>query len=75
MVGDGSLLCYNALLEKVPGLVCPPEHRMHQWAAGVGLAAWQRICRGEQGDGAGLVPNYLRLSQAERERLNKEGKL
>ena len=72
LVGDGSILCYNTLSEKVPGLVCPTEHRMHQRAAGVGIAAWQRICRGEQGDGAGLVPNYLRLSQAERERLSKQ---
>ena len=71
LVGDGSLLCYNTLSEKVPGLVCPPEHRMHQRAAGVGLAAWQKISSGEPGSGAGLTPNYLRLSQAERERLNK----
>ena len=73
LVGDGSILCYNTLLEKVPGLVCPPEHRAHQRAAGVGLAAWQQRCRGDRGDGAGLTPNYLRLSQAERERLSKEG--
>jgi len=27
---------------------------------------------GETGDGAALTPNYLRLSQAERERLERE---
>ena len=72
LIGDGSLLCYNTLLEAVPNLVCPPEHRMHQRAAGVALAAFQKIAAGESGDGAALSPNYLRLSQAERERLARE---
>ena len=72
LVGDGSILCYNTLLETVPQLVCPPEHRMHQRAAGVGLAAWQKLAAGEYCSGAELVPNYLRLSQAERERLSRE---
>lgn len=71
LVGDGSTLCYNTLKEAVPGLVLPPEHRMHQRAAGVGLVAYEMIARGEPGDGASLQPNYLRLSQAERERLAK----
>lgn len=71
LVGDGSILCYNTLLESVPGLVLPPEHRMHQRAAGVALAALNRIADGDPGDGMALVPNYLRLSQAERERLAK----
>lgn len=74
LVGDGSVLCYNALLEKVPGLVLPPEHRMHQRASGVGLAAARMIAEGAACDAASLVPNYLRLSQAERERLEKESK-
>ena len=72
LVGDGSVLCYNTLLESVPNLVCPPEHRMHQRASGVALAAQAAIVRGEDGNAAALAPNYLRLSQAERERLEKE---
>jgi len=72
LVGDGSILCYNTLLEAVPNLVCPQEHRMHQRAAGVALTARERILRGDSADAAALVPNYLRLSQAERERLEKE---
>ena len=71
LVGDGAKVCYNVLSETVPGLVMPPEHRMHQRAAGVALAAEQAIAAGESGDGAALTPNYLRLSQAERERLAK----
>lgn len=74
LVGDGSILCYNTLKDTVPGLVLPPEHRMHQRAAGVALAALERIAAGDPGDGAALEPNYLRLSQAERERLAREQK-
>lgn len=74
LVGDGSVLCYNTLLETVPGLVLPPEHRRHQRAAGVALEAARILETGVRPDGAQLVPNYLRLSQAERERLEKEAK-
>jgi len=72
LVGDGSVLCYNTLKAVAPKLVLPPEHRMHQRAAGVALAAAEKIAAGEPGNGAELTPNYLRLSQAERERLEKE---
>lgn len=71
LVGDGSNLCYNTLLESVPGLVLPPEHRMHQRAGGVALEAMEMIAAGDPGDAASLVPNYLRLSQAERERAER----
>ena len=74
LVGDGSFLCYNTLKETVPNLVLPAEHRMHQRAAGVALLARERLLRGECPDGNALEPNYLRLSQAERERLEKENK-
>ena len=72
LVGDGSVLCYNALKQEVPSLVLPPEHCMHQRAAGVALAGIAMQTAGASGDGASLQPNYLRLSQAERERLEKE---
>lgn len=71
LVGDGSLLTARTLTEQVPNLVVPAEHRMHQRAAGVALLAQQAIAAGEAGDGAALTPNYLRLSQAERERLER----
>ena len=74
LVGDGSILCYNALKDTVPNLVLPPEHRLHQRAAGVALAAEKAIAAGDPGDAAALTPNYLRLSQAERERLAREQK-
>ena len=71
LVGDGSNLCYNTLLESVPNLVLPPEHRMHQRAVGVGLAARKLAEAGDPGDANALTPNYLRLSQAERERAER----
>ena len=74
LVGDGSNLCYNTLSESVPGLVLPPEHRMHQRADGVALLAAKKIAAGQPGDGNALTPNNLRLSQAERERMERENK-
>ena len=71
LVGDGSSLTYNTLKEEIPSLVMPPEHKMHQRAVGVGLAAMAARCRGESSDAEALAPNYLRLSQAERERMEK----
>ena len=40
-------------------------------AVGVALAAEKKQSAGETGDGNALSPNYLRLSQAERERAEK----
>ena len=75
LVGDGSNLCYNTLREEVPGLILPPEHRMHQRASGVAVLAAREISQGRAGDAASLVPNYLRLSQAEREKMERQKKL
>ena len=72
LVGDGSQLTYQALKERLPQLVLPPEHRMHQRAAGVALVAEKMLSRGENCNASSLQPNYLRLSQAERERLEKQ---
>ena len=74
LVGDGSNLCYNTLLKSVPQLVLPPEHRMHQRATGVALVAQTPLLQPENCNAAALTPNYLRLSQAERERMEKEKK-
>ena len=71
LVGDGSDLCYNTLKEEVSGLVLPPEHRKHQRATGVALLAAAKAAAGKSGDANALTPNYLRLSQAERERMEK----
>ncbi len=72
LVGDGSELTYKTLQDAIPGLVLPQECRMHQRAVGVGLAAKQAMDAGESGDGEAMLPNYLRLSQAEREKLERK---
>ena len=74
LVGDGAVLTHKTLSEEVSNLVLPAEHRIHQRAVGVALLAKAKIEAGENGDGNALTPNYLRLSQAERERLEKEKK-
>ncbi len=71
LVGDGSSLTHKTLSAQLPNLVLPPEHRMHQRASGVGLAALAMMARGESADANALAPNYLRLSQAERERKER----
>jgi tRNA threonylcarbamoyladenosine biosynthesis protein TsaB len=70
LVGDGAALCHKTLTGL--SLILPPEWKQHQRAVGVGLAALNTIARGETGDGGSLTPNYLRLSQAERECLEKD---
>ncbi len=72
LVGDGASLTHKTLSSEIPNLILPPEHRMHQRGAGVALAALNKINAGEVGDAATLQPNYLRLSQAEREKLEKQ---
>lgn len=68
-VGDGAMLCYNTLSCKLPGLTLAPKPLLLQSAYGVALAASDENKRFEP------VPEYLRKSQAEREReerLSKE---
>ena len=70
LVGDGAQLCYNTLC----GLPCvrlAPAHRRFQRAAGVVLAASAQLTRGDIPSNEELGLNYLRLSQAERERAER----
>ena len=71
LVGDGAVLCYNTLKEQIPNLVLPGEHRLHQRAVGVGIVAQRMADAGVAPSGGELAPNYLRLSQAEREKQEK----
>lgn len=71
LVGDGASLCYNTLRDEIPDLTLLPEHQRFQRAGAVALAALPRLLAGETPSAASLQPNYLRLSQAERERLER----
>lgn len=71
VLGDGGQLCFDYL--RGGGFSCrlaPPQLRM-QNAVGVALAAEELAARGETTTARELTPVYLRLSQAERERLAK----
>lgn len=72
VVGDGALLCYNYGKELGFPLTLAPANLRFQSAWGVARAAMEQIARGETRSAHQLVPTYLRLSQAERERLEKE---
>ena len=71
VVGDGAALCSGFLTEA--GIPCrmAPAQLVMQNAVGVALAAEEMAARGETVSARDLVPVYLRLSQAERERLAK----
>lgn len=68
LVGDGAMLCYNYFTDNGINAVLAPANVRLQSAWGVGKAAES----GEFSDPGDLTPNYLRLSQAERERLEKQ---
>lgn len=71
LVGDGAALCCRSLSEQVPQLYLLPEHLRMQRASGTALVAWKKLQAGEVLPAGSVTPNYLRLSQAERERLKK----
>jgi tRNA threonylcarbamoyladenosine biosynthesis protein TsaB len=71
LVGDGSLVAKAVLGDRV---IAPAEHRMHQRAAGVAMVAAEMIAAGAICDAESMQPNYLRLSQAEREKLERQSK-
>lgn len=70
VVGDGAKVCYNDLKESVPLEPVPDLWRLGR-AAGVALAGRALWLSGGAQDAAQLRPAYHRLSQAQRERLEK----
>lgn len=71
LVGDGAELCYNYAVPLGVDLVLAPPHLRFQRATGVARAAVLQAQRGELVTAGDLTANYLRLSQAERERLER----
>lgn len=71
LVGDGAQLCYSQKGEnnniKLAGVSC-----RYQSASSVALCAEKSIQNNDVLNAASLMPTYLRPSQAERERLEKE---
>ena len=67
VLGDGSALCASALRERGVDCITAPEHLRWQSAWGVARAAAGKTPVGAEE----LLPVYLRLSQAERERQER----
>ena len=72
LVGDGAELCYNNLKERRGGIYLASNALRYQRASGVAAAAAELAIRGLTVSAAQLMPVYLRLPQAERERLKKQ---
>lgn len=72
VVGDGAKLCYNILTEAGLTLKLAPRYLRMQCAWGVARAAEELAAQGALVKGRELEPVYHRLSQAERERLERE---
>lgn len=72
VVGDGAQLCCDALTAAgIPAVLAPPNLRM-QSAWGVARMGLELARTGQTVSPGELVPIYHRLSQAERERLERE---
>ena len=69
-VGDGAGLCYNKY-SNVPGVLQTPPALRGGRAAAVALVARQMAAAGQAVLPEALLPDYHRLSQAERERAER----
>lgn len=75
LVGDGAELCYNRRKEAAaPDLILMTDNLRYQSAWGVARAALRMLETERPVSGAALEARYLRLSQAERERRERQGK-
>lgn len=70
-VGDGATLCYNSYKQVCGVAACPPALQVLR-GSGVALAAKAMWEAGACVPPAALLPDYHRLSQAERERAERE---
>ena len=71
IVGDGAVLAYDFFMKSGISCSLAPAHLRLQSAVGVALAA-EATGSSALVSAQDLAPNYLRLSQAERERLERE---
>lgn len=75
-IGDGAVLCYEKLKDKLDNVSLADESIRYIHASGIGFIAEEKTGRGESPvNSAKLVPFYLRLPQAERELKNKKESL
>lgn len=72
-VGDGAQICYDAFANDMQNISIAPISIRYQSAANVAAAAMHKLNSGETVSDASLLPSYLRLPQAERELLSRQG--
>ncbi len=72
LVGDGAILCYNRFIQSITNITLAPLSMRFQKATSVALCGIDKIKKLEVISADKLLPNYLRLSQAERELSNKQ---
>lgn len=73
IVGDGYALTHRILSECGIPLAHTPEEHREASAVSVGRCGIEKIRSGDTVTDTALSPTYLRLAQAERERLEREG--
>ena len=71
LVGDGAALCYNAFEASGLNARLAPPHLLRQTAWGVARAGLELARQGRLVSAGQVVPQYHRLSQAERERMER----
>ena len=71
LVGDGAQLVYNSL-EENHLIRLAPENLRFQRASSTAMIAAEKAKYNDMVSASSLMPSYLRLSQAERERMEKQ---
>lgn len=72
-VGDGAEMCYNKLKETCDNVSLATENVRFQRASSVAFVAGKMLFEGRTVTAEELEPSYLRLPQAQRERIAKMG--
>ena len=72
-VGDGAQMCYNKLKDTCKNVLISAENVRFQRASSVAAVAEMMFSQGNAVSADELVPSYLRLPQAQRERIAKMG--
>lgn len=74
LVGDGADLCYNKFKDILPNIRMASISNRYQRASSVGLVAVNKYKENLFTSANDLIPEYLRLPQAQRELLSKNKK-
>lgn len=72
-VGDGIQVHSEHILLKMPEAMLAPAHMNKQHAGSIAFAGMVRFNKKQYINGDDFAPEYLRMSQAERERKEKQG--